>query len=279
MSEIDKAKAENEHAAVNESHMTANEATGILAGRVLLVTGAAPYLGGPSTWKPLRAAAPEFDFCDLDLLTTQPEDDHIAAIKRAIATAAKGCIAIVAHDIVGSTVLEVVRDSGLTVPVLLLSPVAITRDSVRLRLFRVLIRGPVGKSLASFALSKCRKLVLNTDYLRKQLSLIVRSDAITPEILAEAHQRVADPCMEAFCARTPDTLLALLTPTTAFEGFRGAALFGRSLRDRKAQKRLNGTQVDSAWSAPMIEAPQQVADCLRAMLKSEALDVAPAAGA
>jgi len=238
------------------------------SGRVLLVTGAAPYLGGPSTWKPLRRAAPDFDFRELDLLDFPPGPDYVADVKRAIGVEAEGCVAIVAHGTVAAIVLEAVRDARLTVPVLLLSPIAVTRDSLLRRLFRALLRGPLGALLASIALSKRRKLVLDTGYLRKQLALIVRDDAITPDILDEAGLRVADPRMEVFCAHTPQTLLALLTPTTAFEDFRGTALFGQSLMDRKAHKRLRGEQLESAWSAPMIEAPEHVAARLRGVIEN-----------
>jgi len=233
---------------------------------ILLLTGSAPYLGGPSTWKPLREAAPDLEFKDLDLLAIPPGDGYTPAVKDAIKTAAEGAGAIVAHGASAATVLETVREFCPATPVMLLSPVAITKDSSALLGFRMLLRGPLGKIITSVAVSKRGKLLDDTGYLRKQLALIVRDDAITPEILHEARQRVADPRMEAFCAHTAGTLLTVLTPTDVFERFQGPVLFGKSPMDRKAHRRIAGTVLESAWSSPMLEAPKEVADHLYALL-------------
>ncbi len=236
------------------------------AGHVLLLTGSAPYLGGPSTWKPLRDAASDLEFRDLDLLDIPPGSGSTAAIKQAIKAAAEGASAIVAHGAVAATVLGAIDDFRHSIPVLLLSPVAITRDSLRLRFLRTLVRGPLGKLIDSYAASKMSKLLKDYDYLRKQLAFVIQEDAITEELLQEAQVRLADARMEAFCAHTSGTLLAVLTPTGAFERFNGLALFGNSSMDRKARKRIPGTVLATAWSAPMIEAPKQVAEYLYTLL-------------
>ncbi len=80
------------------------------AGHVLLLTGSAPYLGGPSTWKPLRDAASDLEFRDLDLLDIPPGSGSTAAIKQAIKAAAEGTSAIVAHGAVAATVLGAIDD-------------------------------------------------------------------------------------------------------------------------------------------------------------------------
>ncbi len=235
-------------------------------GHILLLTGSAPYLGGASTWKPLRDAAQDLEFRDLDLLELPPGGASTTAMKQVIKTAAEGAAAIVAHGAVAAIVLETVNDFSLTVPVLLLSPIPITKDSLKLRFFRALLRGPIGNILASVATSKRRKLLNDAGYLRKQLGFVVREDAITPELLQEAHERVADPRMEAFCTSTAETLLTILTPTNAFERFDGVTLFGNGRMDLKASKRIGGIVLAAARSSPMIEAPHQVAEHLYSLL-------------
>ncbi len=97
------------------------------------------------------------------------------------------------------------------------------------------------------------------DYLRKQMMFVVQQNAISDDLLREARDRVADPRAEALIARTSQLLCTLLTPTDAFEGFRGTALFGNSPTDRKILRRIPGTLLAGAWSAPMLEVPAEVA--------------------
>lgn len=236
--------------------------------RVLAVTGSAPYLGGESTWRPLREAAPEFQFTDLDLLHIEADGDFSATLKAAIVAAGDGACAAIAHGAAAAPVLEALTQSNCGMPVMLLSPLAVTADSVKLRAIRALLRGPAGALLTAAARSKREKLLADTAYLRKQLALLVRDDAITAELLHEARERLADARMDAVVDRTAQTLHEILTPTAAFERFNGVALFGHGPVDAKARRRIPGTLLDSAWSAPMIEAPIEVAEHLRRLLAS-----------
>jgi hypothetical protein len=236
--------------------------------RILAVTGSAPYLGGESTWRPLREAAPEFQFIDLDLLRVEAGGDFSASAKAAIAAAANGARAAIAHGAAAALLLEALAQPFPAMPVMLLSPLAVTVDSVKLRVLRALLRGPAGALLNAAARSKREKLLTDTAYLRRQMTLLVRDDAISGELLQEARERVADKRMEPVLDRTAQTLCELLTPSSAFERFNGVALFGQGPVDVKARRRIPGTVLDSAWSAPMIEAPAEVAEHLRRLAGS-----------
>jgi hypothetical protein len=100
------------------------------------------------------------------------------------------------------------------------------------------------------------------------MALLVRDGAITGQLLQEARERVADERMKPVLDRTAQTLHEILTPSNAFERFNGVALFGHGPLDVKARRRIPGTLLDSAWSAPMIEAPAEVAEHLRGLVGS-----------
>ncbi len=155
-------------------------------------------------------------------------------------------------------------------PILLLSPLIVTRDSAALRAMRGLVGGLGGRALTAFARSKRRKLVTDESYVRKQLMLLVRKDRITADLLREAQARIADPRMDAVTDRTAETLRSVLTPTDVkVSDAASMVLFGNGPVDRKARRRLTGTVVEGAWSAPMIDTPEVVAQHLRAFLHHE----------
>lgn len=232
---------------------------------ILLLTGSAPYLGGPHTWQPLRDAAADLEFRDLDLLQLELGDDFIAATKNAIKAAAQGARAVVAHGAVAPIVLDALAELQPGVPVLLISPMAVTRDSVFLRILRALLNGAAGRLLTNFARSKRQKLLADERYLRSQMELLVRSDKISDALIQEARRRLADPRMDAVITRTPQALRAILTPASALERFEGVCIFGSGPVDRKMRKRIAGAFVESAWSAPMLETPEVIANHLRAI--------------
>jgi hypothetical protein len=233
-------------------------------GHVLLVTGAAPYLGGPQTWQPLRDAALELTFRDLDLLALTGSDDFLSAVRTTIEKQAQGARAIVAHGAIAGIALASAEQSGI--PVVLLSPIAVTKDSAILRALRALLTRPVGRALITAAArSKRQKLLADPSYIRRQLELLVRSDRISNALVQEARERVADSRMDALIERTPQSLCALLTPNSSFERFTGTCFFGSGPIDRKVRKRIDGTSIESAWSAPMLEAPEVIANHLRTM--------------
>lgn len=113
-------------------------------GHILLLTGSAPYLGGPQTWQPLRDAA--------------PADDLIASVKSAIETAAMGASAVVAHGSVAAIALESLAKSPYSARIVLLSPVAVTKDSAFLRVLRALLRGPAAGWLTKIAYGRVHRI-------------------------------------------------------------------------------------------------------------------------
>lgn len=184
--------------------------------KVVLITGAAPYLGGVSTWRPLREAAPEYHFVDLDLLQVRANGDFFAEAQAAIKRVISGdACAVVVHGAAAALVLTAIAGSGVRIPMLLLSPLLVTEDSLRLRIFRALARGPLRGLLVSVARSKQARLLNDSEYVRKQMALMVRGDAITADLLHEAQERIASPHTEATLERTPQTLIHILTPTDA----------------------------------------------------------------
>ncbi|MBV9102282.1 MAG: hypothetical protein JO060_01760 [Candidatus Eremiobacteraeota bacterium] len=234
-----------------------------MKGHIVLLTGGAPYLGGPRTWQPLRDAAADLEFRDLDPLDVSVRDDFSAAVKNAITSAADGAAAIVAHGAIAGAALEAIAKSRANTPVVLLSPIAVTKDSAFLRAFRAALNGPLGAFLTAAARSKRKKLLTDELSLRRQMERLVRSDKISDALFQEARGRLADPRMDAFVQRTPQILRALLTPSTAVAQFKGASFFGHSPMDRKVRKRVCGTLLEAAWSAPMLEAPESVANHLQ----------------
>lgn len=237
------------------------------ANTILALTGSAPYLGGPSTWQPLREAAPDLAFRDFDLFDIPPGAGHIARLKSAISVASQGACAIVAHGLVATAVLETVRENALATPVLVLSPLLFTpRHNITTRIGRWLLRAGLGKLMVAASKAKLRKLIADRGCLRKELAVTVRESAITPNLVEEAHQRLSDPRMGAFISHFEDTMQLLLAPSNAFEHFSGTILFGTSPMDTKMHRNIPGTVLEDAWSAPMIETPDKVVEYLRPLL-------------
>jgi hypothetical protein len=236
---------------------------------VVLVAGDVPYLGGPATWSGLRRAAPEFEFDEIDLLEATTSEDIIAAARTTIETALKGAVAIAAHGTAARIAVEAVAVVDPSLPVLLLSPRIVTRESLLLRGIRILVDGPLGNVLALVARRKRRKLLADDSFLRKQLKRLVRNDLISDELIDEATARIADPRMDRMADRTVEVVRAMLTPidTSTNEAVhRRLVLLGNGPIDRKLRARGSGTVLEGAWAAPMLETPQAVADALRALL-------------
>src|ERR1700729_1603755 len=127
--------------------------------RVLVTTSAAPYLGGNPTWEPLRKAAPEYEFVEIDTLRYADSPNMLKSLRSAVTELLPESSAIIAHGAMGAVALEAVASTGADIPVLLLSPMIATRDSWRLCAIRAtLTRGIGGKLLSRFAISKHAKL-------------------------------------------------------------------------------------------------------------------------
>jgi hypothetical protein len=238
-------------------------------GRVVLVTGAAPYLGGPATWSHLRECVPEFDFIDVDLLDAATGENIVDAARRRIETALSGAHAIVAHGTAARAAIEAVARVDSSIPVILLSPLIVSRQTILLGLVRVLA-GMGGNTLASIARTKRRRLLVDESYLRKQLNLLVRSDLITDELLNEARARIADSRTDLIVARTAEMLRGVLTPIDPRideSVSHRMLLLGEGPMDRRARARGGATVVKGAWAAPMLETPLAVAESLRAIVR------------
>lgn len=236
---------------------------------VILITGASPYLGGPQTWLALRNAAPEFCFTEIDVLAFAGSPDVSAACRRAVIEAAHDADAVVAHNTAAKPVIEALAQISREVPVLLLSPAIIRRTSLLLRAFRFIIATPVGRALlTSFAGSKQKRLSNETSYLKKQMSLLVSEDHISQKLLDEAMERVRDPRCARAVERTVEVVLEVTSPIDAAANAkvkRRTVLVGKSLLDKKMAKQMAATVLPGVHGAPMIEAPEAVADALRAM--------------
>jgi hypothetical protein len=239
-------------------------------GHIVLVTGDAPYLGGALTWAPLRHAAPEFEFVEVDILNVSEAASLFVAARASIIRALQGARAIVAHGTAATIAVEAVSLVDPSIPVLLLSPRIITRMSLPLRLIRTIVGGGLGASmLTAFARSKHRRLLTDQSYIRKQLKLLVRDDVISDELLREASRRIADSRTEIAVRRTSEILRSVLTPIDAQANeavLHRAVLIGSGPLDRKSRAQGEAIVIDGAWSAPMLETPNAVAEHLRTLV-------------
>jgi len=181
-------------------------------GHVVLVAGDAPYLGGPATWLPLRQAASELQFVEVDLLEAADGMDPIDAAREMVRKVLPGALAVVVHGTAAPITIEAIAAIDPSIPVLLVSPRIIARQSLLLRGVRALAGGIGGNFLNAFARSKQRRLLADEPYIRKQLALLVRNDAIADELMGEAYDRIADPRMDVAVARTAETLRVILRP-------------------------------------------------------------------
>lgn len=251
---------------------SARAETGDATKHVVLVTGDAPYLGGPSTWRPLREAAPELRFLELDLLDVPRDGDVIDAIRQKLREALLDARAVVAHGTVATVAIEAIASVNPSIPLLLLSPRIITRQSLALRIVRGLVASPAGKALlTAFARSKRKRLLVDESYVRKQMKMLVNDDVVSDTLVREAQMRIADPSMESITDRTAEVLTAILTPIDADTAASIASqriLAGSGPMDRRVRSQGNAIVIAQAKSAPMLEAPKAVAEELRSLLAS-----------
>jgi hypothetical protein len=130
----------------------------------------------------LRAAAPEFDFVELDLLDVLPGRDIIASTRDCIEAALRRVQAVV------------------------------RAESLRLRLVRAALTGAGAPLLNAFSRSKRNMLLADELYVRKQLCMLVGNHVIVETLLQEAKARIADPRMDGVTNRAAEVVRGLLRP-------------------------------------------------------------------
>jgi hypothetical protein len=242
------------------------------APRVVVISSDAPYLGGPATWAPLRASAPEIAFVEIDTLAFAGAPDVGAAVEAALTLALRGADAAIAHSSAARTVIAAASRVRPDMPVLLLAPMFLERDAAHVRLIRTLVgRTFLGSLLTSFAKSKHRRLLDDRDYVAKQLHFLVRPDRLSEALVDEAQTRIRDPRTANAVERTAGVLAYALTPVDAQANAavrNRRALVGPGQLERKIAKRMPCTVLASVTRAPMIEDPDAVAHVLREMLAS-----------
>jgi hypothetical protein len=233
----------------------------------LVTTSAAPYLGDNPTWEPLRKAAPEYEFVEIDTLRHADSPDILESLSSAVTELLPESSAIIAHGAIGAVALEAVASAGADIPVLLLSPMIATRDSWRLRAIRAtLTRGIGGKLLSSFAISKHAKLLNDASYVRKQLLLLARDEHIDGGLVAKALERLAGPLSAAAVRRTTEVLcltLRPIDPSVLTSVKRKIVLVERARAAAYRRRGFDAIEVDDSRSAIMLDAPKAVADALR----------------
>ncbi len=238
--------------------------------RVVVITGAAPYLGGPSTWLSLRQAAPGLNFVEVDTLDFADSADISTACRQAIFEAARDADCVVAHNAAAKPAIEALAQMSRSLPVLLLSPMLVQRRTPALQVVRSVINSDIGRRfLTTLARSKRSRLLSDERFLKKQLALFVNEGRITEALLEEAAARLADPRTAQSVERTVDVFLEITKPIDPEVDDRvqhRTVLLGNSPLDRKTAARMAATVVPNVRSAPMIEAPDVVAEVLRQLL-------------
>ena len=199
------------------------------------------------------------------MLDAASKSDPIRETIDAIKFASRDARLIVAHGTAAAMALMAAAEYQAPKPVLLLSPVGTTKDSMLRRTARSALRSAGGPLLVGVARRKREQLLADVNYLRKQLAFIVRDEAISDDLLSEARDRISDRRTERIIQQSPLLLSAILTPSQMLAHFDGTALFGSAPLDLKVSKRIPGIHLARAWSAPMLDAPEEVARHLRAL--------------
>jgi hypothetical protein len=239
--------------------------------KVVLITGAAPYLGGPETWKPLRAAAPEIEFVEVDPLIVGGGADMERHVRNAVEAALHDADAVVAHGGAARLALDAVARTRPTLPALLLTPMMVLRTTMPLRIVGAMLEWPfVDQLIIGYARSKLRRLCADRGYVRRQLGFFVRRDLISDELVDEAQRRLRDPRATGAVERTREFMASALAPldpeTDRVVTNRRSVFGGVEYYERKKARQKGGIILPNANGSPMIEDPVAVADILREML-------------
>lgn len=242
---------------------------------VVVTTGSTPYLGGPQTWIPLRHAAPDLDFVEIDPLMLDVTTTYAHAVRDAVDAILDEAEVIVAHGGAARIVLECVAIGRPELPVLLLSPQIVRRTNVFIRLVRALFGAPpLSTLLLSYARGKYGRLIAKRDNLRKPISLVASAAPNWETLVDEAYARVRMPQMRRVIDGTIEFLQEQLTPIDPrlFAAVtHRTVLVGTGPFDRKTTRQMPATVIVSKsratmLNALMLEAPDAVAAELRALL-------------
>jgi hypothetical protein len=123
--------------------------------------------------------------------------------------------------------------------------------------------------LTSLARSKKTRLLTDRQFLKKQILLFVDEARISDALVEEAVERAADPRTVRSVERIVEIILEItnpIDPAIDAKVRRRTVLVGASRLDRKTAARMPATILPDVHGAPMIEAPQAVAQALREML-------------
>jgi hypothetical protein len=219
--------------------------------KVVLITGNAPYLGGPRTWLPLRRALPDVTFSEVDPLDFAGCLDMARALRAGLEQALRGANAVVAHGLAAGVAIEAVANVNSAIGVVLLAPGYLARANTAARLMSGLLAvSAVAGTLVTVARSKHNRLLRDDAYVRKQLEFMVRRDAIDDGLVKEAGERIRDPRMRQVIEQTAAVVQAALRPIdpAADAAVRNRTALGARMR-----------------SSPMLEAPEMVASALRSL--------------
>jgi hypothetical protein len=204
-------------------------------GAIVVVTGAAPYLGGPETWRPLKRQLPDEEVVELDTLDLAHSDNYEEALF-AMLGKIKNTGIIVAHFTAAKPVVRYVDRMHLSVPVLLLSPWIVTSESSGIR-------------------QHVRERV------KRQLRFFVSDAAMTDSLVDEAQARLADERTARLTEDTADVLRYTFSPISKdlLNRTNTVVLVGSGALDRKIATRMPVTKLPGVTSAAMIEASGEVA--------------------
>ncbi len=218
----------------------------------------------------MRAAAPEFAFVEYDTLALADAANPLVTCRDALAGLLAGAAGIVAHGSAARPALEAVAAVDPDLPIVLLSPLLVTRMTAWLRVFRAVIGSPPGRSLLQrYGASKQQRLAGDVAYVRKQLLLLGGEAAASDALVAEAQTRLADPRTERVAARSAELLLAITQPISAQLNAavtHRTVLVGEGVLDRKTPRRMTATVVAGSTGALMLDRPDVVAAALRTLL-------------
>jgi hypothetical protein len=237
--------------------------------RVVVVNGNASYLGGSPTWDPLRGAAPEFAFVEIDVLKCFAGSAVGETIRSAICEELPRSVAVVAYGEAAGLALEALSRAGSRVPLVLICPRVVFKETLPLRIVRALVTsGPGANLLTSISARKHRRLLADESYLRQQMSLIVSPSSISDALIAEAKRRMADPVTASGVTRAAETvrlILRSIDPATVARASKVVALVTRDIAGRYLRYGIEEKVVDGL-GATMIENPESVAACLRSVV-------------
>ena len=177
--------------------------------RVVVITGAAPYLGGPSTWLPLRQAAPDLSFIEVDTLDFADSADISTACRQAILEAARDAHWVVAHNAAAKPAIEALAQCRARSPSCCFLQCSSSVATPALRIVRSVINSNIGRQvLTALARSKQARLLNDRQFLKKQMSLLIGEAHISDAILGEAAERVADSAYPRIRSKEPLKLLS-----------------------------------------------------------------------